>query len=129
MESTLGHEQGSDLITGTASPFPLFRVDANYTETVVSTSRDTPIPLATENVLYDEINGFKSKQESNMTPVAASSPSLSRTDPDVSSNLVYAETVVSRSGNTPVPPATENIVYDEIKGLKNEQVCTFHCPC
>lgn len=135
MESTLGHEQGYDLVTGTASPFPLSRIEADstpaivYTETIVSTSRNIPIPPVTENVVYDEIKGFKSEQESNVTPIAASSPSLARAEPDVSSNLVYAETVVSRSGNTPIPPATENVVYVEIKRLKNEQVCTFLCPC
>ena len=130
-ESTLGHKQGSDLVTGSAFPFTLSTDSSTVVcaERVVSSSRDTPIPPVAENVVYDEIKRFKTVQESNVTSIAASSPSLSRTEVDVSPNVVYAETVVSRSGNIPIPPATENVVYDEIKGLKNKQVCTVHCPC
>ena len=50
----------------------------------------------------------------------------SRVEAD-SPTVISAETAISRSGNTPIPLKTsENVLYDDIKGFKKEQVSTIH---
>ena len=69
VETTLTHKQGTaDLVTGTESFFPHSRVEADSStiisaETAVSRSGNTSIPHTTsENVLYDDIMGFRKEQ-------------------------------------------------------------------
>ena len=71
-ESIHGDKQGSHLVTGTGSSFHRSRVVADSptvisAETGISRSGNTPIPLKTsENVLYDDIKGFKKEQVSTI---------------------------------------------------------------
>ena len=49
-------------------------------------------------------------------------PPHSRIEAD-SSTIVYAEVNLTKPGNIPIPAATEEVTYQEIKEIKSEQVC------
>lgn len=124
--SEKGYENVSLLRTQADSSItqpPILKQDlSDFTESVASDSSKTPIKPTTDTVVYDEIKELKSEQESSLVPVSAST----RVDTD-SLTIVYAEMAVSKLRNVPTPPATKNVVYNEINMFNSEQVS--YCLC